>query len=82
MKKNTIKNLEQLKDEHYGKKGTPKRNNLEKEYETFKNRALIQDARIENSIVKLEKAEQSGFTTDSKDQILKQAKGTNKFVKK
>lgn len=62
MKKNNIKNLEQFKDEHYEKKGTTKRNNLEKDYETFRIGALIQDARIEKGMTQEELAIKCGTT--------------------
>ena len=36
MKKSSIKTLAQFKDEHYGKVGTPKRDQLETGYQAFK----------------------------------------------
>jgi ribosome-binding protein aMBF1 (putative translation factor) len=62
MKKNPIKNLEQFKDEHYGKKGTTKRNDLEKGYETFKIGAMIQEARLEKGMTQEELALKCGTT--------------------
>ena len=31
-----IKSWSQIKDEHFGKKGTPRRDNLDREFESFK----------------------------------------------
>jgi ribosome-binding protein aMBF1 (putative translation factor) len=62
MKKSKIKTLEQFKDEHYGKRGTSKRDKLEKGYENFKIGALIHDARLEKGLTQEELAELCGTT--------------------
>lgn len=62
MKKSNIKTLDQFKDQNYGKKGTPKRDSLEKGYETFKIGALIQEARIEKGMTQEELAIKCGTT--------------------
>jgi len=62
MKKNKLITLEQFKDEHYGKHGTPKRDKLEKGYETFKMGAMIHDARIQKGLTQEELAEKCGTT--------------------
>jgi len=62
MKKNNTKTLEQFKEQHYGKKGTTKRDILEAGYETFKIGALIQEARIEKGMTQEELAIKCGTT--------------------
>lgn len=62
MKKSKIKTLEQFKDDHYGKRGTSKRDKLEKGYENFKIGALIHDARLEKGLTQEELAELCGTT--------------------
>jgi ribosome-binding protein aMBF1 (putative translation factor) len=62
MKKSNIKTLEQFKDQHYGKKGTTKRDKLEAGYETFKIGALIQEARLEKGLTQEELAKKCGTT--------------------
>lgn len=61
-KKSTIKSLAQFKDEHFGKRGTPKRERLEAGYETFKLGAMIQEARHEQGMTQEELAEKCGTT--------------------
>ena len=60
-KGNTI-TLEQFKDKHFGKLGTPKRDQLEAGYEAFKIGALIHDARIEKGMTQEELAAKVGTT--------------------
>ena len=62
MKKNKTKTLEQFKEQHYGKRGTKKRDKLEEGYETFKIGALIQEARLEKGLTQEELAEKCGTT--------------------
>jgi DNA-binding XRE family transcriptional regulator len=62
MKKGKTLTLEQFKDAHYGKRGTVKRDKLEKGYETFKIGALIQEARLEKGLTQDELAERCGTT--------------------
>jgi len=40
-----IKSWSQIKDEHYGKIGTSRRDNLEREFESFKIGILLREAR-------------------------------------
>ena len=61
MKQNSnLKSLDQFVDEQYGKKGTAKRDNFEKGYETFKLGFLLQQARIEKGMTQEELAEKCG----------------------
>ena len=62
MKKSNLKNLEQFKTEHYGKRGTLKREKLESGYQTFRIGALIHEARIEKGMTQEELAEKCGTT--------------------
>jgi HTH-type transcriptional regulator/antitoxin HipB len=59
-KNNNLKNLDQLLDEEYGKKGTPKRDKYEKGYRVFKLGVLIQQARLEKGMTQEELAEKCG----------------------
>lgn len=60
--KNNISTLDQFKDQHYGKFGTPKRDNLESGYEVFKVGVLIQEARLEKGMTQEQLAEKVGTT--------------------
>ncbi len=62
MKKSNTKTLEQFKDEHYGKYGTPKRNKLESGYKMFKIGALIHEARLKKGLTQEELAGKCGTT--------------------
>lgn len=62
MKKNKLNTLEQLKEKHYGKRGTPKREKLEAGFESFKLGALIQEARLEKGLTQEELALKCGTT--------------------
>jgi len=62
MKKTNTKTLAEFKDEHYGKRGTKKREILEAGYETFKIGALIHDARLKKGLTQEELAEKCGTT--------------------
>jgi ribosome-binding protein aMBF1 (putative translation factor) len=62
MKKSKIKTLDQFKEEHYGKRGTSKRDKLEEGYETFKIGALIHEARLEKGLTQEELANKCGTT--------------------
>ena len=62
MKKGKIISLDQFKDEHYGKRGTSKRDKLEEGYETFKIGALIHEARLEKGLTQEELADKCGTT--------------------
>lgn len=58
--KSNYRTLDQFKDEHYGKKGTPKRDRLEKGYQEFKLGALIHDARLEKGLTQEQLADKCG----------------------
>jgi ribosome-binding protein aMBF1 (putative translation factor) len=58
--KNNIKTLAQLVDEQYGKKGTGKRDNFDKGYESFKLGAMIQEARLEKGLTQEQLAVKCG----------------------
>ena len=62
MKRNNIITLEQVKDKHYGIRGTAKRDQLEAGYENFKIGALIHEARIEKGLTQEQLAEKVGTT--------------------
>ena len=55
-------NLKELKDKHYGKKGTKKRDELEKGYEAFKIGFMLQEARLKSGMTQQELAEKVGTT--------------------
>jgi len=58
--KNNIKSLDQLIEEQYGKKGTRKRDNFDKGYETFKLGAMIHEARLEKGLTQEQLAVKCG----------------------
>lgn len=57
-----IMTLEEFKDEHYGKPGTPKRDELEAGYESFRIGAMIQEARLQKGLTQAQLAEKVGTT--------------------
>lgn len=57
---NNIKTLDQLLNEQYGEIGTPKRNEFEKGFESFKLGALVHDARIEKGLTQEQLAVKCG----------------------
>lgn len=59
-KRSNLKSLDQFLDEQYGKRGTPKREKLEKRYQEFKLGALIQEARLEKGLTQEELAGRCG----------------------
>lgn len=61
-KENNTMTLDQFKDEHYGKVGTPIRDELEEGYENFKIGALIHEARLEKGLTQAQLAEKVGTT--------------------
>ncbi|MBL4755315.1 MAG: helix-turn-helix transcriptional regulator [Flavobacteriales bacterium] len=61
-KKSNTLTLEQFKDKHYGKPGSPERNRLEAGYGNFKIGALIHEARIEKGLTQEELAQKCGTT--------------------
>ena len=63
MKKNeNITTLDEFKDRHYGKIGTPYRDELEEGYKNFKIGALIHEARLEKGLTQAQLAEKVGTT--------------------
>jgi ribosome-binding protein aMBF1 (putative translation factor) len=60
MEVNKIQTLDQLKDEHYGKKGAPKREQFEKGYEAFKIGVLLQEARLKKGLTQEQLADRCG----------------------
>ena len=59
-KKSSIKTLDHLIEEEYGKKGTSKRDKFEEGYESFKVGFLIQQARIEKGLTQQVLADKCG----------------------
>jgi HTH-type transcriptional regulator/antitoxin HipB len=55
-----LKSLDQFVDEQYGKKGTTKRDELEKGLEGFKLGFLLQQARLEKGLTQEQLAEKCG----------------------
>jgi DNA-binding XRE family transcriptional regulator len=64
MKRKTsdILTLEEFKEKHYGKTGTPKRDELDAGYENFKLGVLLQQARHEKGLTQEELAKKAGTT--------------------
>ena len=61
-KNKNIKSLSEFKDEHYGKKGTEKRDELDAGYDQFKLGVLIHEARLEKGITQEQLAIKCGTT--------------------
>lgn len=55
-------NLEELKDKHYGKRGTPERDRLEEGYKNFKIGFLLKEARLNSGLTQQELADRVGTT--------------------
>ena len=55
-------NLEQLKEKHYGKRGTDARENLEEGYKAFKIGYMLKEARKKSGMTQQELAEKVGTT--------------------
>jgi HTH-type transcriptional regulator/antitoxin HipB len=60
MKKKTVRTLEEFTTEHYGKKGTAKRDQLEKGYSEFKVGVMIHDARLKKGMTQEQLADKCG----------------------
>ena len=60
--KPTTRTLEQFKEEHYGKSGTPRRDKLEEGFEAFKLGALLHEARLKKGLTQEQLAERCGTT--------------------
>ncbi len=61
-KNKNITTLEEFKEQHYGKIGTPKRDELEAGYENFKIGVLLQEARLQKGMTQEELAVKAGTT--------------------
>jgi ribosome-binding protein aMBF1 (putative translation factor) len=59
-KKKNIKTLDEFVEEQYGKRGTPKREKLEKGFEAFQLGVLIQQARLEKGLTQEQLAARCG----------------------
>ncbi len=62
MKNSNKMTLNEFKDKHYGVEGSPKRDELESGYDTFKLGALLHEARLEKGMTQSELAEKVGST--------------------
>ena len=60
LKKSKTLTLDQFKEKHYGKRGSAKRDKLEKGYQEFKVGTLIYEARLEKGLTQEELAEKCG----------------------
>ncbi len=61
-KRSEIRTLEELKEEHFGKQGTPRREQLEQGYQDFKIGVLLQEARLKKGMTQQELADKVGTT--------------------
>jgi ribosome-binding protein aMBF1 (putative translation factor) len=61
-KSKILTTLEELKEKHYGKRGTKKRDELEAGYESFKIGVLLQEARLQKGLTQEELAAKVGTT--------------------
>lgn len=62
MKKNNLMTLESFKEKHFGKVGTPKRDELDAGYENFRIGTMLQEARKEKGLTQEQLAEKVGTT--------------------
>lgn len=60
MKNKNIKTLSQIKDEHFGKVGTPTRDELDEGYEDFRIGFLLQEARLKKGLTQQQLADKVG----------------------
>ncbi len=60
LKKNKTLTLDQFKEKHYGKRGSAKREKLEKGSQAFRLGAMIYEARLEKGLTQEELAEKCG----------------------
>lgn len=61
-KKDNLTTLEEFKYKHYGKPGTPKRDELDDSFENFKIGALLHEARLEKGLTQEKLAAKVGTT--------------------
>lgn len=59
-KSKDIKTLSEIKEKHFGKLGTKKRNKLEEGYEHFKIGVMLQEARLKKGLTQQELADKVG----------------------
>jgi len=57
---NNITSLDQILDKKYGKKGTPKREEWEQQFEAFRLGALLEEARVKLGMTQAELVEKCG----------------------
>jgi len=62
MKKSNIKTLDEFKDEHYGKIGTPKRDQYEVGSKAFIISAMLHEARLQKGMTQEQLADKCGTT--------------------
>jgi DNA-binding XRE family transcriptional regulator len=60
MKNKNVKTLLEIKDEHFGKVGTPKRDQLDEGYEDFRIGFLLQEARLKKGLTQQQLADKVG----------------------
>ncbi|WP_264535265.1 helix-turn-helix domain-containing protein [Flavobacterium sp. N1736] len=61
-KNSNLMSLEEFVENHYGKIGTPKRDELEAGYENFKIGVMIQEARLQKGMTQEQLAKKAGTT--------------------
>lgn len=61
-KNSNLISLDQFVEDHYGKIGTPKRDELEAGYENFKIGAMIHEARLQKGMTQEQLAKKAGTT--------------------
>ncbi len=59
-KMNNTMNLEEFKNKHYGKSGTPQRDKFDQGYKNFKTGVLLHEARIKSGLTQQELADRAG----------------------
>jgi len=60
MKNKNVKTISQIKDEHFGKVGTPSRDELDEGYEDFRIGFLLQEARLKKGLTQQQLADKVG----------------------
>jgi len=58
--KSETRTLEEFIDDHFGKRGRPKREKFEQGYEAFKLGAMLQEARLKKGLTQEQLAERCG----------------------
>jgi ribosome-binding protein aMBF1 (putative translation factor) len=62
MKKNNLMTLADFKERHFGKVGTPERDELDAGYENFRIGTMLQEARLQKGLTQEQLAEKVGTT--------------------